>query len=175
MSLARLFATDAGTRNLALRVILAATIFPHGAQKLLGWFGGYGFSGTMGYFTSLGIPSVLGFLVIMAESIGALLLAAGLFTRVAAAGIGATMLGAIALVHAENGFFMNWFGVMPAGKEGFEAFLPLVALAAVLVVEGAGRASVDAYLARRLAGGRGATSSRDADGSSRTEPAHAVR
>lgn len=151
MSLERFVATVPTTRNLALRLLLAAVIFPHGAQKLFGWFGGYGFSGTMGFFTDVvHVPYVLGVLVILAESIGALALAAGLFTRAAAAGIGAAMLGAAVLVHAPHGFFMNWFGTRPAGSEGIEFFLPVLALAAVLIVEGAGKASVDAYLAQRL-------------------------
>lgn len=151
MTLERILATTSTNRNLVLRLVLALVVFPHGAQKLLGWFGGYGLTGTMGYFTdTMHIPYVLGFLVVLAESVGALALAAGLFTRVAAAGIGASMLGAMLLVHAKSGWFMNWFGTFPAGTEGVEFFLPLLALSGVLVVEGAGRASVDAFVAARL-------------------------
>jgi len=151
MTLERILSTNSSYRNLALRLVLALVIFPHGAQKLLGWFGGYGYTATMGYFTETAhVPYALGALVVLAESVGALALAAGLFTRVAAAGIGASMLGAVAIVHAKIGWFMNWFGTLPAGAEGVELFVPVLALAALLVVEGAGRASVDAHLAARL-------------------------
>ena len=149
MTLDKLFATNASTRNLALRLVLAATILPHGLQKLLGWFGGYGFTGTMGWFVSKDIPAPIAFLVIVAESFGALAIALGLVTRAAAAGLVLVMLGAIFMVHLPNGFFMNWFGNQ-AG-EGFEYFLPVLAIASLLVVEGAGRASVDRFLAELLA------------------------
>jgi putative oxidoreductase len=121
----------------------------HGAQKLFGWFGGYGFTGTMSYFTgTVHIPYVVGLIVIVAESFGALALAAGLLTRGAAIAIGASMIGAALTVHAANGWFMNWFATMPAGTEGIEYFLPVLGLAGVLAVEGGGRASVDAFIAR---------------------------
>lgn len=151
MNLERILSTNGSHRNLVLRLVLALVIFPHGAQKLFGWFGGYGFTATMGYFTdTVHVPYPLALLVVLAESVGALALAAGLFTRVAAAGIGAAMLGAVGIVHAKSGWFMNWFGTLPAGAEGVEFFVPVLALSALLVVEGAGRASVDAYVAARL-------------------------
>jgi putative oxidoreductase len=151
MSLDHLVRTDDSTRNLWLRLVLAGVMAPHGAQKLLGWFGGYGFSGTMGFFTDkLGVPAPLAFLVIVAESFGALALAAGLLTRAAAAGVVAVMAGAVAMAHAPHGFFMNWYGNQ-AG-EGFEYHLLVVGIASVLVATGAGRASVDGWLARRLGG-----------------------
>lgn len=144
----RLLATEAGWSHLVLRLTLAAVIFPHGAQKVLGWFGGYGFSGTMGSFThALGIPYPLALLAMAAEFLGPLALAAGLFTRVAAFGIAVNMAVAVVLVHWPNGFFMNWSGAQ-AG-EGFEFHLLVIGLALALVIWGAGRASVD----RRLAGG----------------------
>ena len=160
MTLERLFATKPTTRNLVLRLLLALVIAPHGAQKLLGWFGGYGYAGTMAYFTeTMHLPYVLGLFVVLSESVGALALAAGVFTRVAALGIGASMVGAVVAVHAANGWFMNWFATMPAGTEGVEFFLPVLGLAAFLVVEGAGKASIDAYIARRLrtAGAQGSS------------------
>ncbi|MFT3774266.1 MAG: DoxX family protein [Minicystis sp.] len=144
--LAALLRTTDAAAPLVVRLTLGAVMFPHGAQKLLGWFGGYGFSGTMGFFTgTMHVPAPLAFLVIMAESFGALLLLAGAFTRVAAAGIGAVMLGAIALTHAPHGFFMNWFGNQ-AG-EGFEYHLLVLGMAAALVIAGGGRASVDRAIA----------------------------
>jgi putative oxidoreductase len=125
-----------------LRITLGFVMFPHGAQKMLGWFGGYGFSGTMGFFTgTLGVPSVLAFLVIMAEFLGALGLIVGLGTRIAAFGMIAVMTGAIFMVHASHGFFMNWFGSQQG--EGFEYHILVIGIALVLLVRGGGALSLD--------------------------------
>src|SRR5437899_9575948 len=105
----KLIATDENPATLILRLVLGVVFFPHGAQKLLGWFGGPGFSGTMHMMTAQ-LPAFIVFLVIMAESFGSLLLALGLLGRLGALGISCVMLGAIITVHAKNGFFMNWFG-----------------------------------------------------------------
>ncbi|HUS08202.1 MAG TPA: DoxX family protein [Bryobacteraceae bacterium] len=134
-----------------LRVTLGIVMFPHGAQKLLGWFGGYGFTGTMNYFTqSQGIPAVFAMLAIATEFFGALGLIAGLLTRVAAFGIFSVMCVAIAMVHANNGFFMNWTGKQ-AG-EGFEYHLLAIGIAIVLIIEGGGRWSVDRVLTAKRPG-----------------------
>jgi putative oxidoreductase len=130
----------------ALRLVLAVIAFPHGAQKLLGWFGGYGFDGTMGYFTSLGIPYALGVLAILAETIGALALAAGIATRIAALGFAANMAVAALLVHLPHGFFMNWFGNQKG--EGIEYFVLAIAAAATVMVHGGGRLSIDRALTK---------------------------
>lgn len=136
------------------RAVLGAVIFPHGAQKLLGWFGGYGFGGTMQYFTdSLHVPAPVALLVILGESVGALLLIAGLGTRLAAFGIALTMLGAIVTTHGSVGFFMNWFGNQPG--EGFEYHLLALALAVPLVIAGGGRYAADSWLKARLEAPRG--------------------
>ena len=145
----RLFATDNSVHGLVLRILGGLIIFPHGAQKLLGWFGGYGLEGTLGFLTGqLGLPAPVALLVILAESVGAVLLVAGLFTRVWAFLLGATMIGAIATLHAGNGFFMNWNGNQ-AG-EGIEYNLLALGYFALLTVYGAGRWSLDAVIARRL-------------------------
>jgi putative oxidoreductase len=145
----RLFQTDSSNSRAVQRLVLAAVMFPHGAQKLLGWFGGAGFEGTMGFMTNnLGIPAALAFLVIVAESLGALALAAGAFTRVAAFGIAAVMLGAALMVHLPHGFFMNWFGAQ-AG-EGFEFHLLALALSLPLVVKGGGAWALDSVFAQKL-------------------------
>ena len=137
-----LFQTEERWAPVILRVMLALVIFPHGAQKLLGWYGGNGFEGTMGFFTQqMGLPWVIAFLVIMGESIGALALVAGFMTRFTAASLGIIMLGAIATVHWSNGFFMNWFG-QQAG-EGFEYHLLVIGMGLSLMVTGAGKWSVD--------------------------------
>lgn len=147
--LKRLFETDDSWTQLIVRATLALVMFPHGAQKLFGWFGGYGFSGTMGFFTdSMGIPAVLAFLVILAESLGALALALGLVSRVAAGGIIAVMVGAVITTHLPNGFFMNWYGSQ--GGEGFEYHLLAIALATAVVLRGPGRWALDRAVYRQL-------------------------
>lgn len=152
MRFERLFRTDDSARQLILRLALGLVMFPHGAQKLLGWFGGFGFSGTMGYFTSTGMPALVAFLVIAGEFFGSLGLLTGLLTRVAAGGIMAVMLGAIGLVHAPNGFFMNWTGQQKG--EGFEYHLLVLGIGLVLVVFGGGKYSLDGLVAQRLSEGR---------------------
>jgi putative oxidoreductase len=149
-----LFGTDASTTRLAQRLLLAAVFLPHGAQKLLGWFGGYGFSATMRYFTEQGgLPAPIAFLVIIGESLGAVALALGFLSRVTAAGLALVMAGAVVLVHGANGFFMNWFGAQKG--EGFEYHLLVLALALPIVFLGGGRASLDAAIARRLGSAAG--------------------
>jgi len=140
----RLIHTEQDVPSLVLRLALALVIFPHGAQKLLGWFGGYGFSATMAAFTEqMGIPGLLAFLVILIESVGSLALAAGAFGRVAAAGIGAVMIGAVVTTHLPYGFFMNWSGTQ--GGEGFEFHLLALGVVAALILKGSGAASVDRW------------------------------
>jgi len=129
-----------------LRMTLAAVMFPHGAQKALGWFGGYGFRGTLEFFRKSGIPAALGVLAIMAEFLGSLGLAVGLLTRVAALGIGMVMLVAIMTVHSQYGFFMNWSGTQQG--EGFEFHMLALGLAVTLILNGAGMWSLDAMIAR---------------------------
>ena len=125
-----------------LRLALGIMMFPHGAQKLLGWFGGYGFSGTMGYFTgTVGTPWIVGFLVILGEFFGSLLLIAGFGTRFAAASLAIIMLGAAWQLRG-NGFFMNWFGNQKG--EGVELFVLAVGIAIALTFLGGGKWSLDA-------------------------------
>ena len=143
----RLLATDDGWAPLMLRLALGIVMFPHGAQKMLGWFGGNGFEATMGFMTEkMGLPALIVFLVIVIEFFGSLALIAGVLTRVAALAVGVEMIGAIATVHAQNGFFMNWTG-QQAG-EGFEYHILLLGIVAALLVLGAGRWSVDRALSQ---------------------------
>jgi putative oxidoreductase len=135
---------------LLCRLGLGVGMFPHGAQKLLGWFGGHGFAATMGAFTGgMHIPAPLAFLVIFTEFFGALAVIAGLLTRLAAAGIAAIMLVAVGMAHWPNGFFMNWSGNQKG--EGFEYHLLALALALALVAAGPGKWSLDQVLARKAA------------------------
>ena len=140
----RLLQTDSSLTGLILRVTLAVVMFPHGAQKVFGWFGGHGFKGTMKSFTGSGIPTVFALLAIAAESLGSLALAVGLLTRVAAFGIACVMLVAIVTVHRLNGFFMNWEGNQKG--EGFEYHLLALAMAISLIIVGAGAWSLDGAL-----------------------------
>lgn len=129
-----------------LRVVLGVVFFAHGAQKMLGWFGGYGFHGTIGFFTHMGMPAPVAFLVICTEFFGGLGLIVGLLTRIAALGIGVEMIGAIFMVHLPNGFFMNWTGTQKG--EGFEYHLLTIAIAAALLLRGAGAFSLDRSLSK---------------------------
>jgi putative oxidoreductase len=134
--------TEDDISGLVLRILLGIVFFPHGAQKLLGWFGGNGFSVTMGFFTDkMGIPAVLAFLAIMAESVGAVALMAGFLTRIAALGIATNMVVAIFMVHLPYGFFMNWFGNKQG--EGFEFHILAIAIAVALIIKGGGKWSID--------------------------------
>jgi putative oxidoreductase len=135
--------TDSGVVGLVLRITLAVVMFPHGAQKVLGWFGGHGFSRTMKYFTDSGIPKGFGVLAIAAEFFGSLGLAVGFLTRIAAFGVACVMLVAIVTVWP-NGFFMNWYGNQKG--EGFEYHLLASGIAITLIIVGAGAWSLDGAL-----------------------------
>jgi putative oxidoreductase len=145
----RLFQTNDDVVALVLRLMLGIVFFPHGMQKLLGWFGGYGFEGTMGFFTGkLGIPALFAFLAIVAESLGALGLILGLGTRVAAFGISVTIAVAAMMLHVQHGFFMNWFGSQKG--EGIEYHLLVIGMGIALMIAGGGKWSLD----RAIAGAR---------------------
>ena len=144
---ARVLTTDSSLAPLALRLTLALVMFPHGAQKALGWFGGYGWTGTMGFLTgTVGLPSPVAALVILLEFLGPIALLAGLGTRAVALGFVGIMLGAITTVHAEHGFFMNWFGGQKG--EGYEYHLLVIGAAVGLLLAGGGRWSLDGKLAK---------------------------
>jgi putative oxidoreductase len=144
----RLLRTEPDVALLILRVLAGVVFFPHGAQKVLGWFGGHGLAATMGVFTGkLGIPAVFAGLAIAAEFLGSLGLVVGFLTRVAALGLGCVMVVGALLVHARNGFFMNWVGTQ-AG-EGFEYHILALAIMLALMIKGGGLFSIDGALAGR--------------------------
>ena len=145
------FQTDDTWTGLALRLTLGLVMFPHGAQKLLGWYGGFGFSGTMGFFTeTMHLPWIVALLVIVGAFFGSLGLIAGLLTRFTAASFMVIMLGAITTSHLQNGFFMNWFGKQQG--EGYEYHLLVIGIGLALLVSGAGKWSVDKVIAERVRG-----------------------
>ena len=145
----QLFATDEDWSGLILRGTAGLVMFPHGAQKLLGWFGGHGYDGTMGFFTqSLGLPWIVAFLVIIGESLGSVALLAGFLTRFTAASFIIIMGGAIIMAHLPHGFFMNWSGQQQG--EGYEYHLLLIGISLALIVTGAGRWSIDRMIADKL-------------------------
>jgi putative oxidoreductase len=148
----KLFETDPNNWSaLIARLALGIVVFPHGAQKLFGLFGGYGFDGTMGFLTSQArLPYIIALLVILIESFAALFVFFGFATRIAAFSILVNFLGVVFKVHAANGFFMNWTGTQKG--EGIEYFLLLFGLAIILLITGGGKASIDAVLSsqRRL-------------------------
>lgn len=139
-----LFASGSDWTGLILRLFLGLIIFPHGAQKLLGWFGGYGFSGTMNFFTgTVQLPWLIGFLVIVIEFFGSLFLVAGLGSRIWAVMMIVLMLGIIFSSHIQYGFFMNWSGSQ-AG-EGYEFHLLVIGICIAVILNGSGRLSLDRY------------------------------
>lgn len=141
-----LVATGDSFAPTVLRLVLGVMILPHGLQKTFGWFGGYGFNGTMGYLpTQVGAPWIFAFLAILAESVGGLMLIAGFGTRVAALGVGGVMAVA-ATQHWSNGFFMNWFGNQKG--EGVEFHLLALGIVVALLMLGGGKMSVDRRLSR---------------------------
>jgi putative oxidoreductase len=144
--LRKLIRTNPDAAPAILRVALGVVIFAHGAQLMLGWWGGNGFSGTMHGFEQAGIPAVFAFLAIAAEFFGAIGLILGLLGRVAAFGIACVMAVAIVKVHAVNGFFMNWTGRQKG--EGFEYHLLVLGMAAAIMIAGSGAWSVNGVLAR---------------------------
>lgn len=145
----RFLATNDSLGPLLLRLTLGLVMFAHGAQKVLGWFGGGGVQATFAAFEqSYGLPPALTVLPMAAELGGGILLIVGAFTRLAAFGIGFNMLVAVVVGgHMANGFFMNWTGNQPG--EGSEFHILAIGMAGALMVLGAGAASVDRSLSHR--------------------------
>lgn len=143
-------ATTPDAAALVARIALAFILFPHGAQHALGWLGGYGFAGTLKWMTeTLGFPAPLAALGIVVELLAPIALLFGLGGRLAALGLIGLMVGAIQ-THWANGFFMNWFGALPSGSEGFEYHLLVITVALVVTIKGSGALSLDAWLSDEL-------------------------
>ena len=145
--LRRLISTQNDAAVTLLRLVLGVVFFAHGAQKALGWFGGYGFSATISSFTEkMHIPMVFALLAVAAEFLGGIGLLVGLLTRVAAFGIAVNMAVAIATLHYRFGFFANWTGTQRG--EGIEFHILVLGITVFLMVKGAGALSVDRLMSR---------------------------
>jgi putative oxidoreductase len=141
----RILATDNEAVYTLLRVALGTVMIAHGVQKAFGWFGGFGWDGTMGFFTgTVGMPYLLGAATILIESLGAFLLILGFAGRINALLLGVVMLGAFFVDHMHNGFYMNWFGNQKG--EGFEFDILFIAISVVLAIKGSGAFSIDRLL-----------------------------
>jgi putative oxidoreductase len=138
----KVFTTNDNITATIIRIVLGIVLFPHGAQLLLGWFGGYGFSGSMGFLTGAAhLPYFVALLVILIQFFGSLMLILGVGTRIAALGIFGLFVGMILTSHLDNGFFMNWFGAQKG--EGYEYHLLVLGMSLALLIKGAGKWSID--------------------------------
>ncbi|MET7001532.1 DoxX family protein [Chitinophaga defluvii] len=145
----QLFATEHSWTGFILRFTLGVVLFPHAAQKMFGWFNGPGLSGEMEHMThAIGLSVPVAVLSILVECLGTLLLLTGFATRIAAVGMFGLFVGMIVFVHFKSGYFMNWFGKMPAGHEGFEYHLLVLGLCILIFMHGGGRYSIDGLLTR---------------------------
>jgi putative oxidoreductase len=146
-TIVKLLSTDSSWASFVLRFSLGSVIWMHGAQKMLGLFGGYGFAGTMNFFTkTMGLPWIISLLVILGEFFGGIGLILGIGTRFFALYVGIILFFAMVLVHWENGFFMNWFGNQKG--EGIEFFILFLSMSISLVFTGGGKFSIDSMLVK---------------------------
>jgi len=146
-----LFETNKSLSPFIARVCLGVVILPHGLQKLLGMWGGNGFNATMENFQVTGLPFLVAFIIIFAESFGAIFLIIGVFSRISSLFITAIMVGAILKVHGKFGFFMNWKGQQSG--EGFEYHLLAIALGIIVLIYGGGKWAVDSLIIRYFSRG----------------------
>jgi len=146
----KLISTEPSVSPLILRITFAIVLWPHGAQLLLGYFGGPGYTNSMAMFGMFGLPAVVSFLVIFLQFFGSLLILAGFFTRLTAAASIILFIGMIVKAHLPFGFFMDWTGTSQG--EGFEYHLLVIGILLTLVVKGAGSFSIDHLISRNLAG-----------------------
>ena len=141
----KLLQTDNDWTLTFVRLLLGIVFFAHGAQKLLGWYGGFGFTATVGAFLKMGMPLAIAYSAIFVEFLGGLSLIFGLLARLGGLGIAAEMCGAVATVHYHNGLFMNWNGMQKG--EGFEYHMLAIAIGVLILVRGSGALSLDRLIA----------------------------
>jgi putative oxidoreductase len=133
--------TDNSPALLFIRLALGVVMFPHGAQKVLGWFGGPGFAKTLQAFAGMGFPMWSVIVLMVVESLGSLLLVAGFLTRLWAIGIGTSITICMFTQHVQHGFFLNWLGQQRG--EGFEYHILVIGICLALLIKGGGMLSVD--------------------------------
>lgn len=149
MMINRMLNTESNWGALIARLTLGIVLFPHGAQKMLGLFGGYGFAGTMDAFTNqMNLPWIVAFAVIMIEFFGSIFLILGFASRLWSLAIAGLFVGIIFTAHLEHGFFMNWFGNQ-AG-EGYEYALLIIGIAITVLINGSGKYALDSRLIKLL-------------------------
>ena len=140
-----LLRTNSDVALTIIRLVLGIVFFAHGAQKVFGWFGGYGFAATLKSFKEqMGIPVPFATLAIAAEFLGGIGLIFGLLGRIAALGIAAIMLVAILKVNGRFGLFLDWFGNQKG--HGIEFHLLALAISVAIILDGSGPFSLDALL-----------------------------
>ncbi|OOG20396.1 hypothetical protein BWD42_08710 [Sphingobacterium sp. CZ-UAM] len=139
-----MLSTDNSWTAFILRLTLGLVLFPHAAQKLFGWFDGPGLQGEIDYMTShVNLPMFLAISAIAVECLGTFFILLGFLTRLTSIAIFFLFIGMIVVDHAAHGFFMNWFGKMPAGAEGFEYHLLVLGICLALILQGGGRYALD--------------------------------
>lgn len=142
-----LFSTSQELAGFALRIVLGGIMLPHGAQKLLGWFGGFGYTSTMKFFTEdMRLPWIVAVFIIFVEFFGSLALMAGFASRLWAFALLIIMFGAIVTTNYKHGLFMNWFGNQTG--EGFEYHVLVIGICIAILMIGSGRYSVDGLIIR---------------------------
>lgn len=136
--------TQGGWGPLILRLTLGIVLFPHAAQKLFGWFDGPGLQGEMQYMTThVGLQPFIAVIAIAIECLGTFCILLGIWTKITSIAIFFLFIGMIVVDHASHGFFMNWFGKMPAGAEGFEYHLLVLGICLTLIIQGGGKYSME--------------------------------
>lgn len=149
MTINKILNTESNWGALIARLTLGIVLFPHGAQKMLGLFGGYGFTGTIDFFTNqIHLPWIVAFAVILIEFFGSISLILGFASRLWSLAIAGLFTGIIFTTHLEHGFFMNWFGNQ-AG-EGYEYALLIIGIAVAVLINGSGKYSFDSQLIKHL-------------------------
>lgn len=142
-----MIATGNSLVALVLRITIGIVVLPHALQKMFSWFDGPGIKGELKFMTEIvGLPAFVAMTAIIVECAGIILMITGTATRFVAIIFIIQFIGIILTVHRKNGFFMNWFGKLPAGQEGFEFHLLVLGILTVLLIEGGGRFSIDKWI-----------------------------
>ena len=145
----QVFHTEELWSSFILRITLGGVVLPHVLQKLFGWFNGPGLSGEMTFMKGhVGLSTFWAVAAIITECLGVFMILSGTGTRIAAVAFFCLFIGMISRVHFKNGYFMNWFGKLPTGKEGFEYHLLVLGICLVLFLQGGGKWSLDYFMGK---------------------------